>query len=615
MPPRISNTVFLAFLATFSIIAIPGTMTAQAQAPSQNSPSAKDDAKALSDLRKRLFETMGTDAEVVAEIERFTNADHPTAHFLMGEILRLGLGRATDPVQAVIHFEAALSGNVQGSAERLGMIQRVEDSPAFDPAKSVVNYRIAAEQGSQSARLALADAYAQGFGISPDPAEADRLYAELMQQGERAAARLGTLRFDAGNLEGAAEAWKTAAAAGRSEVLMRLGALLRDQLDDGPGAREVFLAARTAGIERADDALMLGDLNGTFGAASDTARAAQWLETEADLSTTLRIARALRDGNAVAVPAESIAVALARHDIDGAPAAASMLVQFYTRGTVDDNAPARAVVSAAMQRRLSATATADSLRSLSIVALRRNDFGLAADAMQRAAEAGDTLALPRLAVWHLRGQLGSDSDLASGIAFLKQAEPLNDPAAAQLIAGLLGNANIRTAADIPSLLKVLEASAKEGDSLSASLYLRVLRLGAVGDTARMAEVFVGRVPEAALTEEAELEYLLLRAGKSTGERSWKEIATRGSHLPDAQFARLLSGIRGVNPNVLTYTLQSRLAKEGYDGPLNGFLTPSTVRMILGFCKDNGILAQCRAGPLRASAVDAISNVFATRAAP
>ena len=615
MHTPISTAVFVGVFACMAGLMPPGPAFAQSTEPAAATSSAKSDAKTLSDLRRQLFETKGSDAAVVTEIQRFADAGNPTAHFLMGEVYRLGLGVAADPLRAVESFRASLSGAVPGSAERLGMLQKVEGSPAFDPQDSTAHYQMAAAEGSQTARLALADAYAQGFGVSPDLAMAERLYAELMVEGEaRAAVRLGALRLEGGNPAGAADAWKIAAAAGRNEVLMRLGVLLRDQLNDGPGARDVFLAAQSAGIARATAALLQGDLDGAFGPASDTAGAAKWLETEADLRSTIRLARALRDGSAVAVPPLSIVRALIRHDAEGAPAAASMLLQFYTRGTVDQNAPALAELNQTMQRRLT-TANADALRSLSLAALRRQDFDFAVEAMQAAATAGDVLALPQLALWHFRGQLGPQSDPAMGITFLKQAEPLQDPAAAQLIAGALGDANVRAAVDIPGLLSVLERAAKDGDAMSAALYLRVLRLGGMGDTTRLSEAFVGQLPQAARSQQTELEYLLLRAGTAHSERSWKEIATRGLDLPDAEFARLLSGIRGTNPNVLTYTLQSRLAKEGYDVPQNGFLTPATVRTILVFCKANEILPDCLEGPLRASAIRAISQVFAARPSP
>ncbi|NEX45865.1 tetratricopeptide repeat protein [Pseudotabrizicola algicola] len=614
MRKRWSSSRIVAAIAVW--LALVPAVCAQTDSGSARAIEALETPKAvaqrLSEIQRKFAASDGVDAAEIAELQALADAGYPRAAFLAGETYRLGIGTLPDHARAISYFERALEAGERGAAERLAMIYKDAGSDSHDPAKSVEYYQIAAADGSRSARLALADAYAAGFGTEVDAAEADALYARLMDEGDaRAAVRLGTLRLSLDNTAGAAEAWRFAADAGRTEVLMRLGRLLRDRLESGPEARQVFLLAAAAQIAGAEDALLRGDLDGAFGPASDGARAAVWLENEADLRATLATARKLRDGGSVTVTGISVLRGLMRHQSQGSTDAADMLHSLYARNTFAldpeaDDALKNAVAAVAQDAEMPAAER----RKLAISAQRRGHYDIAVQALETAAKAGDGAARTQLALWHLRGQIGLLSDPGLGLSLLPSDAGQMDAESAVLLASAFTDPTVRGATDVSTLLSVLDRTAREGSSTAALLHLRVLRLANVTDAARLSEAFLRSLPDEMATDDVMLEYLILRGANARSERAWREVAVQGAELPGAQFARLLSTLRGANANVLIYTLQKRLENEGYKTPVNGYLTPATVRAILEFCQRNGVLASCKKGPLRASGIRAISTVFA-----
>jgi TPR repeat protein len=303
--------------------------------------TAKDVRAEVLALRDRLKAGETAAPEDLARLDTLAQTGAAPALALLAESYRLGLGRAANPQAARTAYEALLQSKTPPASAYFGYGQLLadpagpfhDDAAAFgmfrsgfeaghagaslaygaalidgvgtpaDPAKGAAVLEQLAADGDKRAVSDLAERYASGKGLAANPEKAAQYLRIAVAAGEGAAARkLGQLELERGNGAAALAAFEQAQALGEGEVapwLRRLYLRGAPGLEAQPAKARPYLAAAAAtGDKAAQTTLMLGDLKGDFGAASDPAAgkaAVQQAFAQSDIDTLAALAGQIRD--------------------------------------------------------------------------------------------------------------------------------------------------------------------------------------------------------------------------------------------------------------------------------------------------------------------------------
>ncbi|KUF11831.1 tetratricopeptide repeat protein [Pseudoponticoccus marisrubri] len=228
--------------------------------------------------------------------------------------------------------------------------------------------------------------------------------------------------------------------------------------------------------------------------------------------------------------------------------------------------------------------------------------------VNRAIDAGMPGAERQLGFAHVDRQLGVASDPARGREILMALIDDGDGRAARPL--LLRYTWNRLPLPAPDrLVAQVEADGLAGD----------------GPSAEAALVYLTKAERRAVSRrQALIEVPGIRDRILASERMWlaADIQPRRFYLaadeiiattPSEHFPRAALTANRVTPNAYVRILQRELRGLGYyRGSLNGRLTRSTIAAHNRFCRDAGIIAQCREGPRKSATIRAVTEALAER---
>lgn len=168
---------------------------------------------------------------------------------------------------------------------------------------------------------------------------------------------------------------------------------------------------------------------------------------------------------------------------------------------------------------------------------------------------------------------------------------------------------INMRANGPETLAGLRSAAKNGNATAAGFLIELMRDGN--------DLNVRRQPEQARSALAEFgplfndkrreQYAIsIDAALARQPTDYPPVADAFNARPDLKSTWFGTQIAKANPNVAFYILQEKLASEGrYDGPINGYATPSTLRAADQMCRELDLSEHCGDNVLMSNVVGAL----------
>lgn len=379
-----------------------------------------------------------------------------------------------------------------------------------------------------------------------------------------------------------------------ASIYMDLGELAK--------AREAYAEAANRGDTYAAVKLAVGDAKSEFGDASDPAGAVAMLEELAEDPENDRAIYALADlyyrGESVEPDAER-AFALFKPLADSgsrwAQSRIGDLALSGRLGEVDAELAATYYRSAVENGHDRARVN---LTEALIAAGRHQD---ALDVIDQAVLDNVKGAELKRARWHIDGAFGSHSDRPAGAKGLAALVDEGDIYAARVASYLFtDDPRLMSSLDVERMFSVLEQAGREGDNGSLRAVARAYRR-LDGRLPRMKarhstliEELGSTLDDRARAVEEVFAAYDMRDHRGSRERAAVVLENKAG---DA-FAAGMMELRGIERTAFVYVVQKELAQRGlYSGRQHGRLTKRTIRAILDFCRQAGIIEECRNGPI------------------
>ena len=532
------------------------------------------------------------------------------AMLTIARMYRTGQGVAADDKSAQTYLDMAIrAGSAVAGWAELGALYEDPASPLHDTAAAIAAYRSASDLGDPWSTIALARLL--GAGPAADFAGAVTLLEGVTEQGGDAAGpaytALGDLYLSAAepdrNAAKAADAYQKAAAAGDTEAMFKLAAMLASGADvpaDFERARALLEEAIAAGADRRG----WGALGSLYASAAaphrDIVKAMEAWERAATLGdpwAAISLAEVLGKGEEVP-PEFDRATALlwqaATADGDAKVAALVTLGDLYRSGYAADRSGEKAVEAYRRAIEAGSTPTLFTLASMYQKGdMIPQDIEAARVLYEKAIDAGEARR-----GWLALGDLYAFAppdvrNAALAAKAYQKASDLGDPFAMVALAKLTSDGD-GVPKDLGKAVSLLEAAIAGSKDVSGPAHL------ALADILRAN-------PELATAPGQALENYLLaaEAGEGRGHLLAAEIIAAtvpfgpeesqasAQHFTDA--ARLLDvetvtrAMFGLKSAPLYAIVQRMLAARGYRiGTIDGVLGPQTVAAIKKFCSDKGV---------------------------
>ncbi|MGP6088793.1 hypothetical protein [Antarctobacter jejuensis] len=231
--------------------------------------------------------------------------------------------------------------------------------------------------------------------------------------------------------------------------------------------------------------------------------------------------------------------------------------------------------------------------------------------LHSAIEKGMPGAERQLGFAHIDKQLGRRSDPSRGLNILMGLIDGGDRVAARPL--LLRYTWNRLPLPAPTrLVQMVEADGLAGDGPSAEAALVYLtkaeRFTRGSLDRRQALIAVEGIRESILASER-----MLLAADTLPTQFFREADRIIATTPREEFPRAALTAYRISPNAYVRILQRELRAQGYyRGRVNGWLTSSTIAAHQRFCRDQGILDQCREGPRKTDTIRAVTEALAAQ---
>ena len=243
------------------------------------------------------------------------------------------------------------------------------------------------------------------------------------------------------------------------------------------------------------------------------------------------------------------------------------------------------------------------------------ETGAFAEALQTLAPAvaeGHPKSLYRFMRWHLDDAFGPLSDPGAGLQALRVLTDAGHVDAAIFASYRLDNPLFASVADREKVFDVLAQAADEGDGAATRALLRAYRTADIRNAHR---AVIARYADQVSMDDRVLE-LVYADYDSSNHRSSRERALDILQTVDGDaYTKGMMQLRSLERTSYVYVLQADLEFLGYySGPRNGTLTSRTISAILDFCRDAGLIDDCRSGPISKENSRLIVNALQRRKA-
>ncbi|MGV8952631.1 MAG: tetratricopeptide repeat protein [Cypionkella sp.] len=245
----------------------------------------------------------------------------------------------------------------------------------------------------------------------------------------------------------------------------------------------------------------------------------------------------------------------------------------------------------------------------------RDGIGLAADPLlaeqyyQQAIAQGDVAAGVALGGAYLTGKAGAPGSQAQGAALLEVAAAERQAGAAVMLANsyLRGTGVPQDAARGMALLETASAAGESDASRRLiQLHLEGLRDEVVADRTA-ARALLEKVAEQLPPEARTVERLMVDTAFANTLEQFAALQPLWSAV-EGDRSGVAGRIRKLNANAYVFLMQTELqARELFEGTLSGQLDGATIRAFNRYCDAQGLVDDCRRGPLSSGAVRAFAR--------